>query len=979
VARPPALAKITVPRLSRILPRPRLFRSLDGALRGRIQWIVAPPGAGKTALATSWLEERGLSPLWVQLDEGDGDVATFFHYLSQAAALRVRGRRPLPGFTPEYLTAPGGFARRFFRALCASVSPPFALVLDDYHAIRADSPVHAALRDGLAELPEGAAAVVLSRGEPPAALARLRASGRLDVLRGEPLSLSEREAKAIAALWGYTGRDRATVLALHSRTQGWAAGLVLLLAGWRTAPREQRADDERALFDYFAEEVLAHSDTETRTVLLETAALPRVGGEQAVRLTGVARAGEILGDLARRGYFVERHGEPPVFQYHALFREFLLGRAERALPAERRARVQLAAAAELAAAGQVDDAFQLYARAGGWKEAGGIVCREAPGLLAQGRAETVIRWIAGMPEELREAEPWLLLWLGTARSPFDPRGARASLEKAFELFVGAGDAAGAHLAWSAVAEGLFFEMDDLAPLDRWLSVLGDLLRRFPRSPGLDVEARLVATAFGAFMNRQPWSPELRVWEERALSLALAPGEPRRRLPAGRELAVFYGWWSMDLSKGRVVVDTLRLLATGKGSDPASTIFWHIADADLNLHLARVEACLAAVERGLSVANESGLHLWDSFLLLIRCWAALMQGDLDAASRTLEAVRGGAEGAPKLVACGYHYAAAVVARLRGEVGLAREHGRISVELAVAGGMPLAEASCRLARALAAPPETARAELEEALALARRVGTRIVETASLLALALRDLREGDERGAVERVRAAFAVARDLRNRHAFWLSREELADCCALALEHGIEGEYVRDLVAAQRLAPGERAREQEAWPWSVRIEALGGFGVTRDGAPLPVGRKEQKKPMELLRLLVAQGPRGARQDLLAEALWPDAEGDAAHHSLGTTVYRLRKLLGSAEAIVQQEGRVALDAASVFVDAWALDRLLTRAEAAAAGRAGSADGAALRARVRELYCGPLFGTDGDDPALAPARDRLRGRVERWLHAP
>jgi hypothetical protein len=478
------------------------------------------------------------------------------------------------------------------------------------------------------------------------------------------------------------------------------------------------------------------------------------------------------------------------------------------------------------------------------------------------------------------------------------------------------------------------------------------------------------------MNRQPGSPELRVWEERAMSLALSPGEARLRLPAGRELAVFYGWWSMDLSKGRVVVDTLRPLATGKGSDPASTIFWHIADADLHLHLAHVETCFAAVDRGLAVARESGLHLWDSFLLLIRCWAALVRGDLEAASRTLEEIRAGAEGVPKLVACGYHYAAGVVARLRGEVGLAREHGRISVELSVAGGMPLAEASCRMARALSAPAETARAELEEALELARRCGTRIVQVGSLLGLALRDLRDGDERAAAERVRAAFATARELGNRHVFWLSPEELADCCALALEHGIEPEYVRDLVGAQRLAPSERAREQADWPWTLRIEALGGFAVTRDGAPLPVGRKEQKKPMELLRLLVGHGPRGARQDLLAEALWPDAEGDAAHHSLGTTVYRLRKLLGSADAIVQQEGRVALDARTVFVDAWALDRLLTRAEAAASGRAAAPDGAALRARARELYRGPLFGADGDDPALAPARDRLRGRVERCL---
>jgi two-component SAPR family response regulator len=133
---------------------------------------------------------------------------------------------------------------------------------------------------------------------------------------------------------------------------------------------------------------------------------------------------------------------------------------------------------------------------------------------------------------------------------------------------------------------------------------------------------------------------------------------------------------------------------------------------------------------------------------------------------------------------------------------------------------------------------------------------------------------------------------------------------------------------------------------------------------------------MLRLLVAHGPRGVRQDLLSEALWPDAEGDAAHHALGTTVSRLRKLLGIAEVVLQQDGRVALDPREAFVDAWALERLLLRVDAVAPGQAGAADGAALRARARELYRGDLFGAAGDDPALAPERDRLRRRVARCL---
>ena len=49
----------------------------------------APPGAGKTTLASSYVDARELRHLWFQLDAGDADPATFFHYLGVAAGGRL--------------------------------------------------------------------------------------------------------------------------------------------------------------------------------------------------------------------------------------------------------------------------------------------------------------------------------------------------------------------------------------------------------------------------------------------------------------------------------------------------------------------------------------------------------------------------------------------------------------------------------------------------------------------------------------------------------------------------------------------------------------------------------------------------------------------------------------------------------------------------------------------------------------------------
>src|SRR6185295_3537527 len=89
----------------------------------------------------------------------------------------------------------------------------------------------------------------------------------------------------------------------------------------------------------------------------------------------------------------------------------------------------------------------------------------------------------------------------------------------------------------------------------------------------------------------------------------------------------------------------------------------------------------------------------------------------------------------------------------------------------------------------------------------------------------------------------------------------------------------------RLAPA--AADLEEWP--IRIFA----------------RKVQKRPLELLQALLALGGTDVAVSTLTEALWSDAEGDAAYHAFENTLYRLRQLLGAAGALVLSGGKLSLD--------------------------------------------------------------------------
>ena len=106
------------PGLLSAVQRKALFDRLDqGAQRGVI-WVAGPPGAGKTTLVSSYLEHRQLTHLWNQVDRGDVDAATFFHYMGLAAS-RVPSldRSALPIFSASRRGDVIGFSQRYFIAL----------------------------------------------------------------------------------------------------------------------------------------------------------------------------------------------------------------------------------------------------------------------------------------------------------------------------------------------------------------------------------------------------------------------------------------------------------------------------------------------------------------------------------------------------------------------------------------------------------------------------------------------------------------------------------------------------------------------------------------------------------------------------------------------------------------------------------------------------------------------------------------------
>lgn len=162
--------------------------------------------------------------------------------------------------------------------------------------------------------------------------------------------------------------------------------------------------------------------------------------------------------------------------------------------------------------------------------------------------------------------------------------------------------------------------------------------------------------------------------------------------------------------------------------------------------------------------------------------------------------------------------------------------------------------------------------------------------------------------------------------------------------------------------------------SVRVFTLGRFQVEISGTPLQFARKVQRRPLDLLELLIAYGGEGVATDRIADTLWPDAEGDAACLALRATLSRLRKLIG-AHAVLGANRGLTLNPEICWVDALAMSEQLSRTRRP---RLDDVDGQAQLVIEEALshYAGDFLpGEEGLAPVIS-ARERLRSLYLRHL---
>ena len=958
-----------MPDVSRALARPRLLDKLS-AKPSKLIWISGSPGSGKTTLAASFANHLKQPCIWLRIDPTDIDSAGFFLHLTAAVVKAgIATNEKLPSMVKENLASVDTWARHYFRTLFQQCKNGCVIVFDDMHMLPDDSAATRSLSTLLEEAHARASILVTSREAPPTALARASVNNEVYQLKPEELSLTQSETQQLLTKWRIAcAKDQAH--AVHALTAGWVTGLLLCRPSLEAGITDKTLLSKNItdhIQDYFNHEVFSRITTDDLQRLCQLAWLPFITEELADGLTGSANTCKLLARMERQGQFVFKHQHTETgFSLNSLFTEALRQHAETHWDDNKIAAIKNKTALALARAGHQEMAIDLWIAIEAFDQAADAIITQAGNIFAKARLHTLKHWILAMPEEVLQRKPWLSYWLALCLLMADPEAGRKQMLKASREFKASGDNKGLLLALSYLIGSYFMSYSSAYPLREWLDEIERLEINFDEIDDVNMQANIALSVWYGLFLVEPDHPDLPLWEERLHRMVQSAIDPTVKLRIGMMLSKHY-YYTGQYKK----IWPLRALLLPERNDPRlspyGALVWRLYSLPDCWSRGAFDEARKELDSALELSEQCGIHLLDNHIIIHTSTACLLDNSLDDAAELLERVPLNSHSSRHMEVWHLFLNKAWLACLAGRHPEAAEYAEVCLRAAhnMGGIAPQCFAHAALGYIHLAQSNLVQASNHQAQlqALAERTGNPLADFHANLIMAKLALQQKQADRCAASLQSAFEIGRQYALFHFVWATPDSLRPLCIFALEHEIETDYTRELIRQRNLGSAGVPLNLEQWPWQIKIYTLGRFAVEVDGKPLANGARAQTRTLALLKAIIALGGHNISASSLCDALWPESDGDAAHHALETGLYRLRKLLGK-ESIVLHDGKITLAPEHCWVDALAFLHLPDP-------RNGDSR---MREQAQALYQGSFLEDEPDATWALNMRKRLHEKAAR-----
>lgn len=394
--------------------RDKLLQRLNARRGCKLSLVLGPAGSGKTMLLAQWrkqLSEQGAKVAWYNLGTDD-DVTQVGAYIVESlrsAGLNIRTDEL------QFFNRSGGKSRnRFLASLVDDLldcDDEVYLIVDDIHHGTAFN-IFQLLDAFLDALPDNVHLVFGSRSRPLLNLLKLQAQDQLAELDFKDLRFDVEETGKFVVAQGLTGLSAAQIGRLHEMSDGWAAGLQLLLFSLRKESRPEHfferhggkplVSQEGALVAYLEANVAEYISAEELDFLCSISICGRFNRALSEVLTGNPNAAELLKKFEDEQLFLLPIDTPevePWYRFHRLFHTFLQSRLERREPAEIKT-LYRKAARWFAGQRLFIEALRYAGEAGDDELLAEFIDSSARRLSAGGNFRQLIRWCSRLPKPM---------------------------------------------------------------------------------------------------------------------------------------------------------------------------------------------------------------------------------------------------------------------------------------------------------------------------------------------------------------------------------------------------------------------------------------------------------------------------------------------------------------------------------------------------------------------------------------------------